>query len=107
MLGNSISLTSKPKVCNSYLHYISINNGVVCYNGTDVGSRAVYFCFSCSQNSTELSLVRICQPHGEWNGTVHQCQLECSKYYSVLNSWGEGGVGEYHQTHYYCMNIIR
>ena len=83
-LGDSLALTSMPDACNSHLYYIGIKNGAVCYNDTKVGSVAVYFCFGCGRSSTKPTLVRVCQPHGEWNGTVHQCQPEtlCSKHYS-------------------------
>ena len=47
----------------------SISNGVVCYNGTTEGSRAVYFCSDDSQTA----VIRICQANGTWSESVPSC----------------------------------
>ena len=48
-----------------------ISDGVVCYNGTTVGSRAVYVCndgFLLVGNEA-----RVCQNDVRWNGSMPQC----------------------------------
>ena len=48
-----------------------ISGGVVCYNGTTAGSRAVYTC------TAGYDLVgneaRVCQSDGNWNGSIPEC----------------------------------
>ena len=48
-----------------------ILDGVVCYNGTTVGSRAVYICndgFMLVGNEA-----RVCQDEVSWSGNMPQC----------------------------------
>ena len=62
----------------------SISGGVVCYNGTTAGSRAVYICndaFVLMGNEA-----RVCQRDGSWNGSIPQCMPEeggmcCSQFH--------------------------
>ena len=52
----------------------SISGGVVCYNGTTVGSWAVYICnesYNLMGNET-----RVCQSDGSWNGSMPKCMPE-------------------------------
>ena len=62
----------------------SISGGVVCYNGTTAGSRAVYICID------GFFLVgveaRVCQSDGNWNGSVPQCVPEESGIVSSSSS---------------------
>ena len=52
----------------------SISGGVVCYNGTTEGSRAVYTCtggYNLVGNEA-----RVCQSDGIWSGSTPQCVQE-------------------------------
>ena len=69
----------------------SISGGVVCYNGTTAGSRAVYICnvgFVLMGNKA-----RVCQRDGSWNGSIPQCIPEegvcCSQFYQfrIINAY--------------------
>ena len=54
----------------------SFSDGVVCFNRTTVGSRAVYIC-----NDNFLLMgneARVCQRDGNWNGRTPQCILKGS-----------------------------
>ena len=59
----------------------SFSGGVVCFNRTTVGNRAVYICndgFVLMGNE-----VRVCQTDGNWNGRTPQCiSQESGIYYS-------------------------
>ena len=48
----------------------SISDGVVCYNGTTEGSRAVYI---CNNGFVLMEATRVCQSDGNWNGSTPQC----------------------------------
>ena len=51
----------------------SISDGVVCYNGTTEGSRAVYICNDGYNLMEGNEATRICQSDGNWNGSIPQC----------------------------------
>ena len=50
-----------------------ISDGVVCYNGTTEGSKAVYFCNDGYNLMEEIEDTRVCQSDGNWNGGIPQC----------------------------------
>ena len=50
----------------------SISGGVVCYNGTTAGSRAVYIC-NDGFVLMEANETRVCQSDGMWNGSIPRC----------------------------------
>ena len=75
-LGNAGSI---PNVtCGDSYITVGIENGLVCYTGTEVGSIAVYYCFDCGFNTVTKtgSSIRKCNASGEWNGSIPQC--DCS-----------------------------
>ena len=51
----------------------SISGGVVCYNGTTEGSRAVYICNDGFVLMVDNEDTRVCQSDGMWNGSIPQC----------------------------------
>ena len=60
-----------------FVNSSSISGGVVCYNGTTEGSRAVYFCndgFVLMGNEA-----RVCQSGGKWKGDIPLCIQQPSK----------------------------
>ena len=71
---------------------LGIKNGIVCYNGTDVGAIAVYSCLGCHfRESSYETFIRMCKEDGKWSGTIPQC--DCSEssifplfYYTLLIS---------------------
>ena len=75
---NGADLTGQSGTANStrctdrgFVSGSSISGGVVCYNTTTEGSRAVYICidgFVLMGNET-----RVCQSDGSWNGSIPQC----------------------------------
>ena len=82
------SMTANPTKCidRRLVNSSSISGGVVCYNGTTAGSRAVYIC----NNGLVLmgNEARVCQNDGNWNGTIPQCMQEergmcCSQFRSI------------------------
>ena len=50
-----------------FVDSLSITSGVVCYNGTANGSRAVYIC----NNDTQV--MRNCLRNGTWSGSIPVC----------------------------------
>ena len=63
---------------------LGIDNGIVCYNGTNVGSIAVYSCLSTSCHFTESSyetFIRMCKEDRKWSGTIPHC--DCSESYII------------------------
>ena len=50
-----------------------ITDGVVCYNGTAVGSRAIYICNSGYKLMEVDKATRVCQSDGSWNSSIPQC----------------------------------
>ena len=68
----------------------SISDGVVCYNGTSVGSRAVYI---CNDGSVLMGneATRVCQCDGNWNGSVPQCMQEegsmCCSQFRIITAY--------------------
>ena len=68
--------------CGASYNALGIEGGVVCYSGTQVGSIAIYFCFECGYKTLLQSatpLIRTCGVNGQWNGSIPQCALDCSK----------------------------
>ena len=55
---------------SGFVNGSSISGGVVCYNGTTVGSSAVY---SCSDGFALMEATRVCQSDGRWNCSSPQC----------------------------------
>ena len=51
----------------------SISNGVVCYNETTEGSRAVYICDDGYNLMEGNEATRVCQSDGNWNGSIPKC----------------------------------
>ena len=66
----------------------SISGGVVCYNGTIEGSRAVYICNSGFVLMEGNEETRVCQSDGIWNGSIPQCipGTYCTQLFS-LQKW--------------------
>ena len=56
--------------CTDRGSVISITGGVVCYNGTNAGSRAVYI---CDNNTQRINVTRVCGVDGIWNGSILSC----------------------------------
>ena len=50
-----------------------ISGGVVCYNGTTIGSRAIYICNEGFLLMEGNEATRICQSDANWNGSTPQC----------------------------------
>jgi len=50
-----------------------ISGGVVCYNGTTIGSRAVYICNEGFLLMEGNEATRVCQSDANWNGSTPQC----------------------------------
>ena len=80
--------TANPARCinKRLVNSSSISGGVVCYNETTEGSRAVYIC----NNGLVLmgNEARFCQSDGNWNGSIPQCMQEeggmcCSQFRSI------------------------
>ena len=75
-LGNVTQTEIEYPMCRSSVSSVSISGGAVCYNGTTVGSKAVYIC------NDGLILMgneaRVCQGDGNWNGSIPRCMPEKS-----------------------------
>ena len=70
-LGNATQTEIEYPICRSSVGSVSISGGVVCLNGTTVGSEAVYVCndgYNLMGNET-----RVCQSEGIWSGSIPQC----------------------------------
>ena len=54
---------------------LGIQDGVVCYTGSSVGSTAAYYCLSCDQKSIALKreTLRLCTANGSWDGDIPRC----------------------------------
>ena len=66
---------SAGKPCAPSLMSLDIRGGYVCYDGTVVGSSAVYFCL-CGHNSARQSSTRRCTSNGIWNGSTPLCDCK-------------------------------
>ena len=67
-----------------FVDSLSISGGVVCYNGTTIGSVAIYI---CNDGFVLMGVeARVCQNDGSWNGSIPQCILEEAGVYIVGNS---------------------
>ena len=53
-----------------FMSNTSIPDGVVCYDGTNAGSRAVYI---CNNNTRGINVTRVCGADGIWNGSIPSC----------------------------------
>ena len=70
-LGNVTQTEIEHPMCSSSVNIASISGVAVCYNGTTVGSEAVYVCndgYNLIGNET-----RVCQGDGIWSGSIPQC----------------------------------
>ena len=71
-LSNESGTTNTARCADrGFVNSLSISDGVVCYNGTTMGSMAVYICndgFLLVGNEA-----RVCQSDGNWNGRAPQC----------------------------------
>ena len=67
--------TTNPTRCTDrgFVNSSSISGGVVCYNGTAVGSRAVYICNDGYNLMEGDEATRVCQSDGNWNSSIPQC----------------------------------
>ena len=75
-LSNSVSIPNS-NVCGSFHLALGIENGIVCFSGTKVGSTAIYYCNDCGYKKlmkSAQSLVRSCKPNGQWNGSIPNCK---------------------------------
>ena len=53
---------------------LGIENGIVCYTGSNIGAIAVYSCLSCRfMGSSYETFIRMCAENGNWTGTAPQC----------------------------------
>ena len=85
---NERALTGQREAANStrctdrgLANSLSISGGMVCYNGTTIGSRAVYIC----NNGFILmggEATRVCQSDANWNGSTSKCIPEGKGVYS-------------------------
>ena len=53
-----------------FMSNLSITDGVVCYDWTTAGSRAVYICNNVTQRD---EFTRVCLRDGNWNGSIPTC----------------------------------
>ena len=69
------------QTCQEIVNSVSISpgTGVVCYNGTSVGSTAIYI-YICNHSNQTNVVTRVCQSNGTWNGTIPSCPgiITCS-----------------------------
>ena len=64
-----------------------ISGGVVCYNGTTIGSRAVYICNEDFLLMEGNEATRVCQSDANWNGSTPQCIRDGKGMYSIVNDF--------------------
>ena len=68
---------------SGFMSNTSIPDGVVCYNGTNAGSRAVYICNNDTQRN---NVTRVCGADGIWNGSIPLCPgIIPPPYYSSIH----------------------
>ena len=67
-MGTSLTC---PEIVNG--SSISPGTGVVCYNGTSVGSIAIYSYICNNDTSQRNETTRVCQSNGTWNGSIPSC----------------------------------
>ena len=81
----SVALLPTDVRCDPPFHSLGIENGIVCYSGTEVGSVAFYSCISCGFNAImNGTSIRICTKDGYWNGTTPQCSCNASEFFSTI-----------------------
>ena len=74
LTGQSGTLNTSRCGNRGFVNSSTISNGVVCYNETTAGSRAIYICNDgFNLMGTEA---RFCQSDGSWNGTIPLCIQE-------------------------------
>ena len=56
-----------------FVNSLSISDGVVCYNTTTAGSKAVYICDDDFLLMEGVEVTRVCQKDGIWNDSIPQC----------------------------------
>ena len=84
--------TANPGRCadKGYVNSSHFSGGVVCYNGTAVGSKALYICNDGFVPMEGGATTRVCQSDGSWNGSIPQCIREesgtyCSQLHPLQN----------------------
>ena len=86
--GTTQDGTVDPRCANrTFMNSASISGDVICYNGTTVGSRAVYICrdnYILNETMEGNEITIVCQSNGSWNGTMPQCIQEGSGMYCKL-----------------------
>lgn len=83
LTGQSVTVNDARCTDKGFVSNSSISGGVVCYNGTTPGSRAVYTCndgFVLMGNE-----YRVCID-GNWNGSIPQCTPEKPGMLLLFNS---------------------
>ena len=89
-LGNANDTGTVDSRCASrtFMNTLFISGGVICYNETTVGSRAIYICndtYTLNETTMEGNeTTRVCQSNGSWNGTIPQCSSDDSGMYCKL-----------------------
>jgi len=76
-IGNSTRCADRGLTNNLF-----ISGGVVCYNGTTIGSIAVYICNDGFVLLEGDEATRVCQSDANWNGSIPQCTPEEPGMYS-------------------------
>ena len=75
-LSDGVSIPNS-NVCGNFHSALGIENGIVCFSGTKVGSTAIYYCNDCGYKKlikSGQSLVRSCKHNGKWNGSIPNCK---------------------------------
>ena len=99
--GTGVSIPNSD-VCQGSFHLtLGIENGIVCFSGTKVGSTALYYCNDCGYKElvkSAGSLIRSCKHNGQWNGSIPNC-----KCYSTSKS---ADIFLYNYVSYACFNHL-
>ena len=68
-------VTVNTAICadRGFVNSSSITGGVVCYNTSTAGSKAVYICDDNFLLMEGDEVTRVCQKDGIWNGSIPQC----------------------------------
>lgn len=66
---------------------LGMENGIVCYSGSNVGAIAVYSCLSCRfTGSSYETFIRTCTEDGNWTGTAPLCDCSESQTRKIYSS---------------------